>query len=258
MVRKTKEKKEKKMIQKVKQNQNVKQSVHIHINEKSKNARKSIEKKPNHGSYYHPFIPSLVNLGVPESSGQRTNSLIEKVLQNQERIHKLGEVPTNTKDFVKILEEQNPKQFKAPKRIPAETPISIVPAPQYTPIDVNPAPIPIIGETTPVRNFNILSDYLDETPPSSIREDFPIYSKQTKDDKEAEKQFKLGVQKSKELAKEIQKEENARLKNAQSTSLGPSKTSRKLATERFEANYGKKQPLLPINPISYARIGANI
>ena len=34
MVRKTKEKKEKKMIQKVKQN--VKQSVHIHINEKGK------------------------------------------------------------------------------------------------------------------------------------------------------------------------------------------------------------------------------
>jgi len=241
MVRKTKEKKEKKMIQKVKQN--VKQSVHIHINEKSKNTRKPIEKKPNHGSYYHPFIPSLVNLGVPESSGQRTNSLIEKVLQNQERIHKLGEVPTNTKDFVKILEEQNPKQFKAPKRIPAETPISIVPAPQYTPIDVNPAPIPIIGETTPVRNFNILSDYLDETPPSSIREDFPIYSKQTKEDKEFQKQFKLGVQKSKELAKEIQKEENARLKNAQSTSLGPLKISRKLETERFEANYGEKLPL---------------
>ena len=41
MVRKTKEKKEKKMIQKVKQN--VKQSVHIHINEKSKNTRKPIE-----------------------------------------------------------------------------------------------------------------------------------------------------------------------------------------------------------------------
>jgi hypothetical protein len=240
MVRKTKEKKEKKMIQKVKQN--VKQSVHIHINEKRKNTRKPIEKKPNHASYYHPFIPSLVNLGVPESSGQRTNSLIEKVLQNQERIHKLGEVPTNTKDFVKILEEQNPKQFKAPKRIPAETPISIVPAPQYTPIDANPVPIPIIGETTPVRNFNKVSNS-DETPPSSIREDFPIYSKQTKEDKESEKQFKLGVQKSKELAKEFQKEENARLKNAQSTSLGPSKTSRKLATERSEANYGKKLPL---------------
>jgi hypothetical protein len=235
MVRKTKEKKEKKMIQKVKQN--VKQSVHIHINEKGKAGRrnkKQIEKPQNEGSYYHPFTPSLINLGVPESSGQITNSLIEKVLQNQERIHKLGEVPTNTKDFVKILEEKNPKQFKAPKRIPAETPISL---------DVEPASIPIIGETTPVRNFNKVSNYLDETPPSSIREDFPIYSKQTKEDKEYEKQFKLGIKKSKELAKEIQKEENARLKNAQSTSLGPSKTSRKLATERSEANYGKKLPL---------------
>ena len=49
-------------------------------------------------------------------------------------------------------------------------------------------------------------------------------------------------------------EENARLKNALSTS-GASKTSRKLATERFEANYAKK---LPINSISYARIGSNI
>ena len=49
------------MIQKVKQNQNVKQSVHIHINEKRKAGRKNkkqIEKTQNEGSYHHPFIPS--------------------------------------------------------------------------------------------------------------------------------------------------------------------------------------------------------
>ena len=45
------------------------------------------------GSYYHSFTPSLVNLGVPESSGERTNNLLEKVLHNQEKINKLGAEP---------------------------------------------------------------------------------------------------------------------------------------------------------------------
>ena len=78
MVRKTKERKEKKIVQKIKQN--VKQSVHIHINEKGKanGKRRQIEKSANQGPSHYPFTPSLVYLGVPESSGEITSDLLEK------------------------------------------------------------------------------------------------------------------------------------------------------------------------------------
>jgi seryl-tRNA synthetase len=55
--------------------------------------KNKLKKTQNEGSYYHPFIPSLVNLGVPESSSERTNNLLEKVLHNQEKVNKLGAEP---------------------------------------------------------------------------------------------------------------------------------------------------------------------
>ena len=122
MVRKTKEKKEKKMIQKVKQN--VKQSVDIHINEKTKAGRrnkKQIEKPQNEGSYYHPFTPSLVNLGVLKRSGERTNNLLEKVLHNQEKVNKLGAEP-------------NTHRTKT-----VSGPITTVPAPKKNVLPLQPA-----------------------------------------------------------------------------------------------------------------------